>query len=266
MGVTIRRSRALPDSEAAAACSYLRNGFCRTCDCGECEGGYLIDEWREAQRRGDLGAGPRECACVQRARNRKHLRDSGLEALAEKCTFETFRTEAAWQRTAKELALRYLEDRRTEWLFLSGQSGSGKTHLCTAVCGEIMKRGGRLRYFQYVRDGTRLKQLTGEGEAYGREIRTLLTAEHLYIDDLFKQEISAADIRLAYEILNGRLIAGRPTILSLERSLEFIRQARGGEGEAIAGRIYEGCGRGRYCLELSGREKNRRFLPEAPGG
>ncbi len=242
-------------------CSYLDNGFCLSCDCGACEGGYLIAEWRDAQREGNGTAGPKECSCVQRARNRKHLRDSGLEALVERCTFESYLAESPWQRAARQKALDYLQDYRSQGFFLSGQSGSGKTHLCTAVCNEIIRKGGRLKYFQYVHDGTHLKQLLTERESYEQEIRALLEVPFLYIDDLFKQEITAADIRLTYEILNGRLIAGRPTILSSERTLEAIRAARNGEGEAIAGRIYECCGRGRYCLELSGPEKNRRFRP-----
>ena len=79
-----------------------------------------------------------------------------------------------------------------------------------------------------VKDGTRLKQLVSDTE-YDREIRALITTPYLYVDDLLKQEISAGDIRLVYEIVNGRYIAGRPTILSSERSLETIRAACAGK-------------------------------------
>ncbi len=169
------------------------------------------------------------------ARSRKRLRDAGLEELAGRCRFDSFRTDTEWQKVMKQKAQDYLEDAKRMSFFISGQSGCGKTHLCTAVCNEIIRQGGRLRYLQWVRDGTRL------------------------IDDLFKQELTAADIRLAYEILGGRCNNGRPVILSSERSLEYIRAARGGNGEAVAGRIFESCGRGKYCLELTGAEKNLRF-------
>lgn len=218
-----------------------------------------MDEWRQDIRNGGSMHGPRECSCVERARSRKRLRDSELEHLALRCTFDSFRPTQPWQQGLKKKAQEYLRDARRLSFFLSGQSGCGKTHLCTAVCNEIIERGGRLRYFQWVRDGTRLKQLMDDYGAYQKEIDALIGMRYLYIDDLFKQEITAADIRLAYEILNGRYIAGRPTILSSERSLDFIRKARDGEGEAIAGRIFESCGREKYCIQLSGRDKDLRF-------
>lgn len=110
-----------------------------------------------------------------------------------------------------------------------------------------------------MRDGTRLKQILCEDGDYEKEIRQLISTRYLYIDDLFKQELTAADIRLAYEILNGRYNAGRPTIISSERSLDYITAAKDGECEAIAGRIFESCGRGKYCIEITGRDKNLRF-------
>ena len=257
MGVKLRRSPVSCASEAP--CAYLENGFCRRCTCEKCRGGYLIDEWRQEMLKGHFAHGPRECACVERARSRKRLRDAGLEELAGRCSFDSFRTDTAWQKVMKQKAQDYLGDARRMSFFISGQSGCGKTHLCTAVCNEIIRQGGRLRYLQWVRDGTRLKQLVVEREAYEREIAALIETPYLYIDDLFKQELTAADIRLAYEILGGRYNKGRPVILSSERSLEYIRAARGGDGEAVAGRIFESCGRGKYCLELSGAEKNLRF-------
>ncbi len=257
MGIRIRRS---PVSSASAnGCLFLQNGFCKSCTCRDCQAGFYIDEWREEQKKRGWACGPRECVCRDRARNQKRLRDSGLACLVERCTFSSFKTEEPWQRTIKEKAQEYLPHARRAGFFIAGQSGCGKTHICTAVCGEIMNRGGRLRYFQWVRDGTRLKQLVSERGEYERALRELIETPYLYLDDLFKQEITAADIRLAYELLSARCNAGRPTIISSERSLKTIRAARDGDGEAIAGRIYESCDHGRFCLQLTGGDKNRRF-------
>ena len=220
----------------------------------------MVEEWKEAQRQGCYTSGPRECSCVQLARNRKRIRESGLERLVERCTFDSFSVKSKWQSVVKEKALDYLKEFTTKGFFISGQSGSGKTHICTAICNEIMKNGGRLKYFQWVKDGTRLKQIIGERDQYEEEIDALIKMPYLYMDDLFKQEVSSADIRLVYEIVNGRYNAARPTIISSERNLDFIRRVRSGDGEAIAGRIYETCGKGQYCIEISGRDKNQRFL------
>lgn len=259
MGVKIRKFPA--SSDCKPTCVFLKNGFCESCTCDACEGGYLIEEWRRANSQGCITAGPRECACMEQARNRKRLRDSGLEKLADRCSFETFQPRQPWQETVKKTARDYLAEYRNTSFFISGQSGCGKTHICTAVCNEIMRHGGRLRYFQWVKDGTRLKQLVNEREQYEKEINALIKMPYLYLDDLFKQEITAADIRLVYEIINGRYNLGKPTILSSERSLGYIRAARDGDGEAIAGRIFESCGYGKYCIQLSGTDKNLRFYP-----
>ena len=259
LGTEIRATVSPESQSYKPSCVYLERGFCQVCDCDKCEGGFLVEEWKEAQRQGCYTSGPRECSCVQLARNRKRIRESGLERLVERCTFDSFNVKSKWQSVVKEKALDYLKEYTTKGFFISGQSGSGKTHICTAICNEIMKNGGRLKYFQWVKDGTRLKQIIGERDQYEEEIDALIKMPYLYMDDLFKQEVSSADIRLVYEIVNGRYNADRPTIISSERNLDFIRRVRSGDGEAIAGRIYETCGKGQYCIEISGRDKNQRF-------
>ncbi len=257
MGIRIRR---LPESSGCKPeCIYHERGFCKICTCDKCEGGFLISEWREAMKQGCMTGGPRECECVELARNQKRLRDSGLEQLAARCTFDSYMDKYQWQKAIKRKAQDYLIEYKEKSFFISGQSGSGKTHICTAICNEIIRNGGRLMYFQWVKDGTRLKQLISEPEQYEERIGNLVEMPFLYMDDLFKQEVSAADIRLVYEIINGRYNAGLPTILSSERSLAYLRRVRDGDGEAIAGRIFEMCGYGEYCIELSGADKNMRF-------
>ena len=196
MGVTLRRPTQFQVSCASKSCTYLQNGFCVVCDCAACTGGFLIDEWKQRIRAGDAACGPRECACVQRARNRKHLRDSGLEKLVEKCTFDNFRTDTSWRKIVKDKALAYLKDCHSSSYYIGGQSGAGKTHICTAICGEIMRQGHKLRYFQWIKDGLRLKQIISEREVYEKELKTWAEVPLLYIDDLYKNEISDADIRL----------------------------------------------------------------------
>ena len=256
--MTLRRPTQFQVSCASKSCTYLQNGFCVVCDCNQCVGGFLIDEWKQRIRAGDTSCGPRECDCVQRARNRKHLRDSGLERLVRRCTFDSYTADTPWRQAVKHKALAYLEEYQSTSFFVGGQSGAGKTHICTAICGEIMRQGHKLRYFQWIKDGLRLKQLIGERELYDKELNRWAEAPFLYIDDLYKQEISDADIRLLYEIINERYNNALPTIISSERTLEEIKNARGGAGEALAGRIYEMCD-GRYCIEVKGEKKNARF-------
>lgn len=258
MGISFPAPDAFMKDTPKKSCAFLDNGFCEICSCSICEGGYLVAEWK---KQADLTAPMKQCSCVSEAINRKHLRVSGLSELAERCTFDSFITSEAWQRALKDKALEYLKEWKRNSFFLSGQSGSGKTHLCTAICNEIIHSGARLKYFQWIKDGTKLKTLVSDRELYRLEIKPCLSADVLYIDDFLKGDISNADLRLAFEIIDSRYISGKSTIISSERNLSSIRT----KDEALAGRIYEMCSNGKYCQKLSGSDKNMRFKKSQNG-
>ena len=221
------------------------------CTCELCRNGYVYitdDMGTERAAR---------CSCMRAAWSRKLLRDSGLETQAERYTFENFKSEEVWQKKLKELATEYAADKSGSF-FVSGNTGAGKTHICTAICNELLKKGKGLRYFRWVEDGTRFKRAVNDTGEYAN-LQDYINADILYIDDLFKQSITDADIRLSYELINSRYISGKRTIVSTERDLTEIKESRDGAGNAIAGRIYEMCGNGKYCVNLSGEEKNQRF-------
>ncbi|MEY8404622.1 hypothetical protein AALA54_15050 [Oscillospiraceae bacterium 44-34] len=69
------------------------------------------------------------------------MEKSGLGELLKRCTFGAYQTPIQWQKAAKKLAMDYSANPAGRWLVVSGCSGSGKTHLCTAVCGKLLKAG-----------------------------------------------------------------------------------------------------------------------------
>ena len=176
-----------------------------------------------------------ECECHIRKRNLKRLERAGLRELAERCTFESFKTSEPWQEKAKAAALAYLSSPKGAWFFLCGRSGSGKTHLCTAICKELIDRGKEVFYMKWREEAPELKALVKEPSLYRERIRKLSEVPVLYIDDFFKGSVTEADINLAYQLLNERYNARRRTIISSERSIEGIGEL----DEAIAGRIFE---------------------------
>lgn len=206
----------------------------------------------------------RKCSCMGTAYSRHLLEVCGLDKLAERCTFDTYTTNEDWKRVVKEKAMEYAAGWKNNSFFISGQSGSGKTHICTAICNIAVKEGANLRYFRWVEDGTKLKGLLSTPAEYDKEIKKLTDCDLLYLDDLFKIGTNQADLRLAHEIINSRYTARKPVIISSERSLPFIRDLSGKDGEAIAGRIFEMCDRGKYCIGLNGAEKNLRFETVEP--
>lgn len=139
------------------------------------------------------------------------------------------------------------------WFALCGQSGCGKTHLCTAICRELLLAGKNVRYMLWRDEIVRIKQ---GGEEQQRILEDFKNVQVLYIDDLFKSgdaRPTAADINYAFEILNYRYNCPELiTILSSELTEDELLDV----DEAVGGRIYE---RARAFTIGRSREKNYRI-------
>ena len=176
-----------------------------------------------------------QCECAVRKANLRRLERSGLMELTERCSFESFDTSEPWQRQAKEKALAYLKSPKGSWFYIGGRSGSGKTHLCTAICKELIDSGKEVYYFKWRDEAPWLKALIKDYEAYREKMKKLSDIPVLYIDDFLKGSVTEADLNLAYQILNERYNTQKRTVISSERSIKDIAVY----DEAIAGRIYE---------------------------
>lgn len=199
-----------------------------------------------------------ECKCMAARRSMKRIEKSGLGDLLKRCSFENFKTDVPWQAEMKQVAQSYLAHGRGKWFAAMGAVGAGKTHICTALCSELLSRGIEVRYMLWRDESTRIKALTNDAEGYKKLVDPLKTVPVLYIDDLFKtrqgDEITKADVNLAFELLNNRYCDRKlATVISSEKTIEEITDI----DEAIGSRIYERS-KGFY-LKLGG-QKNRRLL------
>lgn len=205
-----------------------------------------------------------KCKCFEKKLYEQLLKNSGLGEALKGYTFESYSIENAKCKIAKKEALGYVEEfesirnTRHNSIAYLGQSGSGKTHITTAILNALMAKGVGVRYMPYVDDITKLKQLKTDGEEYQREINRYKTAPVLMIDDLFKRSTGRtynidADVRIMYEILNHRVLANMPVIYSSELSppeLLNIDVALGGRIiEACEGRIVSMAGADNYRLK-----------------
>jgi len=206
-----------------------------------------------------------ECSCVEHRKHLRLLRQSGLEQSIKNYTFKSFIVKDEWQKKIKTMCKDYFKTAKCEWLFLGGQSGCGKTHLCTAICGKYLKEGISVIYMMWREDSTTLKQsIANNPQYYEEKMKRYKSVPVLYIDDLFKSgktkdgnlAISPADINLAFDILNYRAFRGLKTIISSELTIDEIRKV----DEAIAGRIYENSISKNYGISIAYDElKNYRF-------
>lgn len=193
------------------------------------------------------------CSCRPIIEGLARLRRQGLLAAAQRMTFDAYQADAPWQRTLLERTKEFAAQDSPAWLFIGGQSGCGKTHLCTAAVTQRLLAGSDLRYMRWMNETSALKSLSLDPER-GRLMREFISAPLLYIDDLFKLHPSPADVRLAFEILSSRCDdPTKITVISSERTLPEITQI----DEAVGGRIYERCAP-RYLLNI-GRDPARNY-------
>ena len=181
------------------------------------------------------------------------LKNSGLENK----TFDNFDVKANWQNGLLNTVREYASDASGKWLFMGGQSGCGKTHLCTAALREIIfKQNKAVRIMKWVEASRILKAAVNDG-GYGGVADSYKGAEVLYIDDMFKgggNAISNADLRLAFEIIDYRYLKNLPTVISSEFSIDRVLHA----DEAVGGRIKEKAGK--YVLHIKqDSSKNQRL-------
>jgi DNA replication protein DnaC len=196
------------------------------------------------------------------------MKRSGLYNLLERYTMDTYRVSEPWQANIRDKAQEFVEQtlanqQSEDWFFIGGASGSGKTHICTAICRELLYKGMSVRYMQWRDAAVKLKAVANDFVEYAQRMDSWKNAKVLYVDDLFKsgsaygsgrQQPTAADINLAFELLNHRY--NNPeliTILSSECTLHNLLDI----DEAIGGRIAERA-KGFTVNLAAGRGKNYR--------
>lgn len=196
------------------------------------------------------------CKCMKARNAIRRLEASGLKNVVKKYTFESYRTPNVWQKTILKAAIAFCSASESKpWFFIGGQSGSGKTHICTAIAVKYLKMGNGVKYMLWRDEITKIKALVNDPEEYGRMMNDLKTADVLYIDDLFKggkdelgnyKRPTEADVKAAFEVINYRYNNSLVTIISSERTLQELNDI----DEAIAGRIAEKSKEGGFCFTL----------------
>jgi DNA replication protein DnaC len=212
-------------------------------DCHICKNkGYVVKLEEKAD--GSFFQVCSDCRCVETRRSIMRMKRSGLKNIIKDYTFDKFTDTEPWQKALKKAAVEYA-GAPDGWFFIGGQSGAGKTHLCTAICREFLLEGRQVVYMLWRDEIVKLKGLVNEAEEYGKLIDKYKQAEVLYIDDLFKtgkgpdggiQRPTGADVNVAFEIINYR--SNDPALLTIISS-ECTEDDLLDIDEAVGGRIIE---------------------------
>lgn len=191
----------------------------------------------------------RDCKCMSIRRTLRRAKQSGLDNVLTDYTFNKYEAVEEWQKDIKSKAVDFCKDETAHWFYIGGQTGAGKTHICTAIAGYYIKHGKDCKYMLWRDDAVKLKQCVNDYEQYQKLINEYKRADVLYIDDLFKSQNGAeptrADINIAFELINNRLLdAGKITIISSEFTIiDALRL-----DEATIGRIYQHTGK--YKIDI----------------
>lgn len=175
-----------------------------------------------------------ECACMARRRSLRRLEQSGLQTVMEDYTFDRYETPKAWQKNAKAKAMDFAQH-GNGWFVIVGNSGTGKTHLCTAICGSLLEQNKSVLYMLWRDEAPKLKANVNDRAIYDKMMGEYKATDVLYIDDFWKGSVTDADINLAFELLNSRYNSRKITILSGEKDIEQMLEI----DEAVGSRIYE---------------------------
>lgn len=200
---------------------------------------YKVDEYR-----GNYIQVVGDCKCKPIRNSIMRMKRSGLEDVIKKYAFEKFTVSEPWQNAVKTQAMEYASN-PVGWFFIGGQSGCGKTHICTAICRSLLLDGNEVYYMKWRDDISKLKAMALDDEEREKMLDKIKNTKVLYIDDLFKTgqnpdgtepRPTSADINLAFEIINYRYCKkDLITIFSSEMEMADLIDI----DEATGGRICE---------------------------
>ena len=210
----------------------------------------------------------RKCACWKARQTILEIQSVGLGKQLEKCKFENFQTDQPFRKIMLEYAMKYLQSSGETWFFIGGQSGCGKTHLCTAICYHLIQQDRHVKYMCWRDDIYHiLESYRYKADLYADFMQAIRNYDILYIDDFLKTSTAIdasgetkqengvdlpsqpnnAELAIAYEIINAREQAGKKTIISSEHHSGEISRY----DAAIGGRIKANAGKGTFTVNIA---------------
>lgn len=179
-----------------------------------------------------------EAERIEQQRITKTLMEmSGLEEDVLNFRFDNYECNQRFNQVMFDTCQKFIAQEAAKFLFISGQPGTGKTHLGTATCNHYISLGVSTIYTTYKLLMNDLKANYND-EEYSVALRKYTGVRVLYIDDFMKEEPTKSDLSHSFELINLRYLQKKITIITSERSLDEIIE----KDEALGGRIKQRCG------------------------
>lgn len=185
-------------------------------------------------RCGDTGyIGDRMCSCFRELLVKANIRSSGIGTLIERQSFENFDTSSPDPEIAKRNRknLKNAKDfvanfgnGKSPNLLLLGNTGTGKTHISTAIAKELIELGYEVLYDSC--ENILQSIISDRFDSRGQNAPTgkrYSECDLLIIDDLGAEYINQLSISTLYNLINTRINRGLPTIISSNLAPELLR-------------------------------------------
>ncbi|MCC6266968.1 MAG: ATP-binding protein [Dehalococcoidia bacterium] len=128
--------------------------------------------------------------------------------------------------SAFRAAMAYAEDPKG-WFVLQGANGCGKTHLAAAIANRVLA-DGRGVFFAVVPDlldYLRASFAPGKESPYDELFDRVRNVDLLVLDDLGAQATTQWAQEKLYQVVNYRHVAGLPTVVTTDQSLDRLQEA-----------------------------------------
>ncbi len=202
-----------------------------------------------------------DCECQLKDRFESRMNRSGLNSAVKNKRFDDYKIRYSWQKDYRQRAVNFFKKPK-QLFFMSGQSGSGKTLLCSALCNMLAMNGWEFRYKTWeelVRSlNNNYRELPKE------EYKVIAEIPLLYLDDFLKtpgnnvKDLTKHEKKLARSLINDRY--NNPnviTVISTELSQEQLNEV----DESMFTRLFEMATKDFMLIgSESAKDRNIRYL------
>lgn len=179
-------------------------------------------------------AGGKLCRCAKHLARQIAYAELCSEMPLADCTFDRF--SLSYYSGQDRERMKRIFDRCVEYatdfeagaanMLFMGRTGLGKTHLSLAIAGTVTGRGYGVIYgsAQNLLSRIEREHFSGKGDD---TLNSLLECDLLILDDLGAEFSTAFTTAAIYNIINSRILTGRPTVISTNLSADELNDRYG---------------------------------------